>query len=198
MQMFCYSRVQCLPQSSSQAHNRRKGRPSRIWFLNVIIYGTVAIEDAVDQYLSRNRAYLQDPIDCKRNVLYRNPHMISHDGKVLMTDSFKASVSSLEIERLSVGPDLLAQLMAEQSPLPETEPPDVVTTSLFWYLSLDATFDDFTDKTYSHQKQALTFMMQRERGWNFESNRDVWSIYESHPGHSKYSSHSKAPRTLLT
>ena len=52
-----------------------------------------------------------------------------------MTDSFKTLPTTLEIERLSIGSDLLAQLMAEQTPLPEMEPPATVTTNLFPYLT---------------------------------------------------------------
>jgi hypothetical protein len=57
--------------------------------------------------------------------------MISKGGEIVMTDIFKTPPTSIEIERLSVGPDLLAQLMAEQTPLPEMESPTTVTTTLF-------------------------------------------------------------------
>lgn len=33
-----------------------------------------------------------------------------------------------------------------------------------------------------HQKQALTFMLKRERGWAFEEEGDVWSVRPSHGG----------------
>ena len=91
------------------------------------------VEDVVGRYLSKHRMYLQDPVDCERNVLYRNPHIISTNGGIVMTDLFMAPPISIEVERLSIGPDLLAQLMAEQTPLPEMEPPSTVTTTLFRY-----------------------------------------------------------------
>jgi SWI/SNF-related matrix-associated actin-dependent regulator of chromatin subfamily A3 len=140
LQTNCRSRLELPPQSSSQALKRRNGKASRTWRLNVIIYGIRVLEDVIGQYLSKHRIYLQDPIDCERNVLYRNPHMISKGGNIIMTDYFKAPPATIEIERLSVGPNLLAQLMAEQKPLPATEPPATVTRHLFWYLSPSLTF----------------------------------------------------------
>jgi hypothetical protein len=50
-----------------------------------------------------------------------------------MTDAFTSSVPTVEIKRITVGPDLLAQLMSEQTALPETEPSSLVTTPLFRY-----------------------------------------------------------------
>jgi hypothetical protein len=70
-------------------------------------------------------------MDYKRNVIYRNPHMISKGREIIITDTLNTLLASIEIERLSIGPDLLAQLIAEQTPLPEMEPPTTVTTTLF-------------------------------------------------------------------
>jgi SWI/SNF-related matrix-associated actin-dependent regulator of chromatin subfamily A3 len=92
------------------------------------------LQDTIGQYLSKRQIYLQDPVNCERNVLYRNPHMILKGGRIVMTETFNNPPTSVEIERLSVGPDLLAQLMAEQTPLPETEPPIIVTTPLFRFV----------------------------------------------------------------
>jgi len=133
MQMYCCSSLELPCQSSTDAIKKQMGKKSRLWSLNVIIYGTVALEDILSRYLSQNRIYLQDPVDCERNVVYRNPHMISKGGGIMMTDSFKTPPATVEIERLSGGPDLLAQLMAEQTPLPEMEAPPTVTTTLFRY-----------------------------------------------------------------
>jgi SWI/SNF-related matrix-associated actin-dependent regulator of chromatin subfamily A3 len=134
LQTYCYSRLELPFQNSTQALKRRRGQESRVWRLNVIIYGILDLRDTIGQCLSKRRLYLQDPIDCERNVLYRNPHMISKGGDIVMTESFRTPPTEIEIERLSVGPDLLAQLMAEQIPLPESEPPTTVTTRLFRFV----------------------------------------------------------------
>jgi SWI/SNF-related matrix-associated actin-dependent regulator of chromatin subfamily A3 len=132
MQMHCHASLE-LPRQSSTTHTfkRQIGKASRVWNLNVVIYGIISLEDVIGQYLSKYRTYLQDPVDCERNVIYRNPHMISKCGEIVMTDTFKTPSMSIEIERLSVGPYLLAQLMAEQTPLLEMESPTTVTTTLF-------------------------------------------------------------------
>lgn len=84
------------------------------------------------EYLSKHKMYLQDPHGCERYVPYRNPHIIQPiSGETVMTDSFDSVIGSLEIERLEAGPDLLAQLMEDDIPLPETEAPDIVKTALF-------------------------------------------------------------------
>jgi SWI/SNF-related matrix-associated actin-dependent regulator of chromatin subfamily A3 len=131
MQVYCYSRLD-VPVQLLQTSKSRKAKTSRSWFLNVIIYGTVALQEIIAGFLSKHRMYLQDPVNCDRHVLYRNPHMISL-GDVVMTDSFDSPLATLEIERLNVGPDLLAQLMEEQVPLLETEAPGIVITPLFRY-----------------------------------------------------------------
>jgi hypothetical protein len=53
-------------------------------------------------------------------------------GEILMTDPLRSLARNLEIERLDVGPDLLAKLMADDgAPLGETEATDIVTTKLY-------------------------------------------------------------------
>jgi hypothetical protein len=134
MELFCSSRLEISPQTLSQPTKRRRKEKGHLtWFLNVTIYGTVALEDVVGQHLSKHRMYLQDPVDCARNVIYRNPHMITRSESVVMTESFTSPQTSVEIEQLSMGPQLLAQLMEEQRPLEETEPSPLLTTELFWY-----------------------------------------------------------------
>ncbi|TVY35125.1 putative SWI/SNF-related matrix-associated actin-dependent regulator of chromatin subfamily A member 3-like [Lachnellula occidentalis] len=116
--------------------------------------------DPIGNYLSKRQMYLQDPLGCDRSVSYRNPHIIQPEsGEVIMTDSFEISSNHLVVERLDVAPDLLAQLMQDEMPFPETDPPNDIVTCLF-----------------SHQKQALTFMLRREQGWAMEEGSgDIWT-----------------------
>ncbi|TAQ86370.1 hypothetical protein B7494_g5289 [Chlorociboria aeruginascens] len=78
--------------------------------------------------------------------------------ETVMTSSFDSTLGNLETARLEARPNLLAQLMEDDISLPETEAPDIVKPKLF-----------------SHQKQALTFMLPREKGWELEAGRDIWS-----------------------
>jgi len=143
MQMYCYSKLEAARQTSSMPNKRRNTKMSRVWRLNVIIYGTVALEDMIGQHLSKNRVHLQDPVHCARDVLYRNPHMILYEDRLVTTEAFKSLPESVETEQLSVGPDLLAQLMKEQNPLPATEPPSIIKTSLYRYLLFSAHFEPY-------------------------------------------------------
>lgn len=149
---------------------------AKLWSLKAIIYGPVALEDTIGDFLSSYGMYLQDPLGCNRRVPYRNPHLFSDEPDEIMTDSFQSPLPDIEIERLDVGLGLLAQLMEDEAPLEETEAPPIVTTDLFPYFTPPQSLEEYADETYRHQKQALTFMLRRERGWNMDpDNRDIWA-----------------------
>lgn len=101
------------------------------WVLNTIIYGPLAIEERLGEYLTKHKMYLQDPLSCDRCVPYRNPHIIMESDEVMTTDQFDSVPRVSEIERIDSGPDLLAQLMVDEVPLPETDGPGSVRTALF-------------------------------------------------------------------
>ncbi|TVY65597.1 DNA repair protein RAD5A, partial [Lachnellula suecica] len=159
-QLYCLRQPTPHQASLSKSNGRGRARIEQSWYLNIIIYGPPSLEEIIGDYLEQRQMYLQDPLGCDRCVPYRNPHIIQPEsGEVVMTDSFELSFGHLEIERLDVAPDLLARLMEDEKPLLESDAPQQITTSLF-----------------SHQKQALTFMLHRERGWAMESDSgDIWT-----------------------
>lgn len=126
-QLYCHSK------SGKPSTGKRRGRSRpQPWFLNIIIFGVEGLEDKVGVYLSKRKMYLQDPRSCERVVPYRNPHIIQPEsGDTMMTKLVDPELWDLEVERLQVGPDLLAQLMEDEVPLLEAEAPDIVTTNLF-------------------------------------------------------------------
>jgi SWI/SNF-related matrix-associated actin-dependent regulator of chromatin subfamily A3 len=131
-QLYCHSKFESSPEGNIRRNVGRCGKPSQLWFLNIIIFGRESLGEKVGEYLSKHKMYLQDPLGCERRVPYRNPHVIQPIScEIVMTDSFDLAHGSLEIERLEAGPDLLAQLMEDDIPLSETEPPDIVKTTLF-------------------------------------------------------------------
>ena len=131
-QLYCHAKLNSTPQKSSRRDTRRYGKPSQSWFLNIIVFGPEVLGNKIGAYFERHKMYLQDPLWCQRRVPYRNPHIIlSESGDIIMTDSFEPSLADLVVEKLEAGPDLLAQLMADDVLLPETEPPDIVMTPLF-------------------------------------------------------------------
>jgi SWI/SNF-related matrix-associated actin-dependent regulator of chromatin subfamily A3 len=160
IQLYCQSQLERLGK-----------RCTKHWVLNIIIYGPECLVEIVGKFLSRYRVYLQDPVGCDRNVVYDNPHIILPETNGMVTTaSFESPLGNLQIERLEVGPDLLTSLMIDEAPLPETEAPSSIITSLF-----------------PHQKQALTFMLRREQGWAMdEETTDIWTRKKDNSGRFTY------------
>lgn len=133
-QLYCHPELD--PHLIARSKGRQRPKTLQTWFLNAIIYGPVALEETIGHFLSNRRMYLQDPLGCDRDVLYRNPHILSQETEhIIMTGSLDTLLGNVEIERLEVGPDLLAQLMEDEDPLDETEAPVGVTTPLFRYIA---------------------------------------------------------------
>ena len=131
-QLYCHWKVKLSVEGSARLNGRQNGRSTRLWFLNVIILGPESLGEKVGEYLSKYKMYLQDPLRCERHVPYRNPHIVTSDSdEIVMSDAFDLALENLEIESITSGPDLLAQLMEDDFPLAETEAPDIVTTALF-------------------------------------------------------------------
>ncbi|KAH7308821.1 SNF2 family N-terminal domain-containing protein [Rhexocercosporidium sp. MPI-PUGE-AT-0058] len=172
-QLYCQARDGVKDQTKS----RRGQKNASLWSLNVILYGPPALEEGIGHFLSQYRTYLQDPIGCERRVPYRNPHIIPPETEdVMMTDSLECPLGNLGVERLEVGPDLLAELMNDKENLEETEASESVTTSLFPLAPSQIDGAKLNaDYAASHQKQALTFMLRREQGWQLDGCRDVWT-----------------------
>jgi hypothetical protein len=128
-QSYCYSRIP----SDEKKTTRSRQRVAPSWFLNIILYGPIVLEDSIGQFFSQQHIYLQDPLGCDRRVVYRNPHILQpEDGHSITTDGIETTFGDLEIEKLEEGPNLLAKLLEDEAPLLETEPPSsIVKTSLF-------------------------------------------------------------------
>ncbi|KAI9708050.1 MAG: alpha-1,6-mannosyltransferase [Bogoriella megaspora] len=126
--------------------------------LSVIIYGALRRFDDLGDYLEKCGLYLQDPDGCKYNVAYRNPHRLSGmDEKSPMTIEQAALNDQTEQEAHSVANDFLNLLVPQQF-LAEAEMPWPVKTVLL-----------------PHQCKALTFMQEREKGWDLNGIRpDIW------------------------
>ena len=129
--------------------------------------------EKVGTFAAKCHLYLQHPRYCDRNVPYRNPHCLSpEDGRVISTFDLQASPSFIncpETEIYANPIDLFADA-TEQDVLSDAQPPQNLSTEL-----------------YKHQKQALTFMMQRERGWAMDGHhKDIWREEQDCFGRSMY------------
>ena len=125
-----------------------------------VLYGPPALFESVGTFVARCNLYLQHPAHCDRNVPYRNPHCLSPTHSSIYTHDLNDYLNIEHDSRLVSfqNPiDLFADA-SEREALVESDTPQALRTDL-----------------YQHQKQALTFMVQRERGWAFNEHfKDIW------------------------
>jgi len=131
--------------------------------LFVILYGHESIYEQVGVFVTKCGLFLQHPKHCDRDVKYRNPQCLSTDDGATQLTSHRGYSSECVLTEFNCNPiDLFARAHDEQN-LPETSAPSILTTEL-----------------YKHQKQALTFMLSRERGWMTTGlYKDLWEIDSS-------------------
>ncbi|KAL8822737.1 MAG: hypothetical protein Q9191_006532, partial [Dirinaria sp. TL-2023a] len=140
--MLAYNHSQLPADRSSKGRGRRVVQTKVT--LSVNIYGSMQIQGKVGDFLSCCGDFLQPPLRCDRNVYYQNPQSLSgRNGRPPKTLEISQNPISY-VETLSEETDPSSVLEAQDS-YQETECPAIIRTSL-----------------YSHQKQALTFMLGRE------------------------------------
>ncbi|KAK3345803.1 SNF2 family N-terminal domain-containing protein [Lasiosphaeria hispida] len=147
--------------------------------IDIILYGPSELSEAIYTFIQEcnemleelqeeQRLYLQDPVGCDRDVPYRNPQRLPplDTASVTLTSELAQRVDNpVDLEDIEPRPELL-ELLDSQEDLPETPQPHGITTPL-----------------ERHQKQALTFMQQREQGWAFDGARpDIWEAVETGGG----------------
>lgn len=141
--------------------------------LFAILYGPSTLFEAVGAFAAKCHLYLQHPRHCNRNVRYRNPHCLSpEDGRIVYTygiHSMMGALSGFEPEISGNHIDLFADA-TEHDALSDACAPQALSTEL-----------------YKHQKQALTFMVQRECGWAMDGHhKDIWREESDLFGRSTY------------
>ncbi|KAH7170202.1 SNF2 family N-terminal domain-containing protein [Dactylonectria macrodidyma] len=136
--------------------------------LEVTVYGPLKIFDEIGSWFDEYGVYLQDPRKCHLEVKYCNPQRLSSDD-IASCPSLIEVVSRTSIpvnlQDIPRRPELLDAL-SSQVDLDETPQPSAILGNL-----------------KRHQKQALTFMLRRERGWNFRHQYpDIWEILDTEQG----------------
>jgi len=125
-----------------------------------VLYGPPKLSEMVGNFLARCRLYLQHPRHCEFNLPYQNPHCLSIEGcRTIYTFELHDIVddNTSNVEMFANPIDLFTDATAQDA-LADAATPTALSTEL-----------------YKHQKQALTFMMQRERGWAMDGHhRDIW------------------------
>ncbi|KIW21375.1 hypothetical protein PV08_01955 [Exophiala spinifera] len=148
---------------------KKVGQHDLQYLMNAIIFGPEEFCDGVGTYLAKCKKYLQDPVQCNRDVPYCNPHLLSRQQELVMTSSLviKTSESSMqEVVNVDAPQDLFSRL-CDDDHLQLTETPDLLRTPL-----------------YKHQKKALTFMKQREMPWSYEESPDTMWVRDEEPANS--------------
>ncbi|KAK3376276.1 SNF2 family N-terminal domain-containing protein, partial [Lasiosphaeria ovina] len=165
LQAFC---------AASDVHSQPTGQ-SRLRFgpvavpcsLSIIVYGPWDLCEDVGEFFQDLDMYLQDPRGCDMDVKYCNPHRLSSldiDNCPMTSDP---SLTGLTLdqdlfENITRDNDVLGILDAHQD-LPEAPQPEAILPSL-----------------KRHQKQALSFLLEREKGWNFDTrSSDFWDLMQT-------------------
>ena len=129
--------------------------------LYIVIYGSLRLFESVGLFASKCNLFLQHPKYCEYNVPYRNPHCLTSQT---LHDVYTHDLENLlELDPIVTPPalsnpiDLFAS-STEQEMLAECTSPSILRTPL-----------------YRHQRQALTFMLRREKGWALNGSfQDLW------------------------
>lgn len=139
-------------------------------FLSIIIYGPLEMANDVGDWLNSMQMYLQTPEGCDRDVLYMNPHCLSFDEEANTTTFQLAEFASLtEVKDCETRSDPFAELYSDVM-LDEAPQPDAIASVL-----------------HKHQRQALTFMLEREKGWDFTGSKsDIWKSHIDSFGTTRY------------
>ncbi|KAK7575420.1 hypothetical protein V3481_017380 [Fusarium oxysporum f. sp. vasinfectum] len=155
--------------STTQIQVNRISRYPTQCCLDVIIYGPADLFQDVGSFFEEYDLYLQDPVNCKRNVRYCNPHRLPVDPSAVKYTFDLGNPTA----QLTTGIDIddrseLFDGLFSQPDLAEAAQPRSIRTSL-----------------QPHQKQALTFLLQRECGWAWDGCRaDIWEARDN--GHESY------------
>ncbi|KAK3989051.1 SNF2 family N-terminal domain-containing protein [Cladorrhinum sp. PSN332] len=155
-------KVSSVEQASSKGKKSRVQGPLRRCKLNIVLYGPLELFEDVGAHFQERDIFLQDPVGCERNVRYCNPHRlppVNSISPVLTAHLSSSTVQDPEIQNIAPLPELL-DILNSQEDLAEAVQPPSIRTSLA-----------------KHQKQALTFMLTRERGWAWDGSRpDIWEV----------------------
>ncbi|KAI0400766.1 SNF2 family N-terminal domain-containing protein [Xylaria palmicola] len=164
--------ISCTLNGDNRKNPKRMRSASRIMpcSLNMILYGPLSLSEELGEFFQSHDTFLQDPRHCAWDVKYCNPHRLSSVDytSLPLTSQVNCMMGAAGMGTLELMPEraeLLAVLNTEDD-LPEAPQPDAIKTSL-----------------ERHQKQALTFMLRREQGWDFGSGRDIWIQTRGAQGH---------------
>ncbi len=110
--------------------SRKVGSNELQYVMNAIVYGPEDLCDAVGGYLTKCGIYLQEPMNCDRDVQYLNPQVLSRSKELVMTFSLMNLNDRPDEENILSCEDLFFQLSSDDH-LSLTEAPDAIGTPLY-------------------------------------------------------------------
>ena len=129
LQILCAKATSQPGRPYKQLHGRERQREAT---LCVDIYGPEILFENIGAFASECMLFLQDPRDCDRKVVYRNPHRLSFATSPITYTQSEPDHGTLspEIEDFggSLDPLDITELTKD---LPETEPAKLLRTSLY-------------------------------------------------------------------
>ncbi|KAK8856058.1 SWI/SNF-related matrix-associated actin-dependent regulator of chromatin subfamily A member 3-like 1 [Apiospora arundinis] len=137
-------------------HKPRYALPTE-FVLQAILYGERNTGVPLGDTLEDLGLYLQDPINSLRDVMYWNPQRFYNDPNT-RTWTREPGYSDPPVHTEHLNPIDTLKGFTSDVQWTETTGPTSLRTSL-----------------HSHQKQALTFLLSRENGWQFDSGHDLWA-----------------------
>ncbi|KAI8626352.1 hypothetical protein F5Y19DRAFT_447177 [Xylariaceae sp. FL1651] len=144
---------------------KKRSRTYMMWpcTLDITVYGPFNLCAEIGVWFQDYEVYLQDPRVCHLDTIYCNPHRLSSSINAwpLVSEVVSKNLFMAPME-LPERPDFL-DILSSHIDLEETPQPSAIRTAL-----------------KSHQKQALTFMLDREQGWGFNRGQaDIWEIIDT-------------------
>jgi SWI/SNF-related matrix-associated actin-dependent regulator of chromatin subfamily A3 len=98
--------------------------------INAIIYGPEALCEPMGEYLTKCGIFLQDPVQNDRDVVYKNPHILSRSEEVGLISELTIETSDSQGKGLENPHDLFSELSKDDH-LSLTEAPSDVLTELY-------------------------------------------------------------------
>ena len=110
--------------------SRKTGANELQYVMNTIIYGPEELCDAVGTYLTKCGVYLQEPLNCDRDVQYLNPQVLSRVKEIVKTSSLMTLNETPEEVKVISSEDLFFELSSDAH-LSLTEAPESIETPLY-------------------------------------------------------------------